>query len=66
MSGDLNFSPEEFQKLTVGERIALCRKLAERAQEHAERAHAPHRAQYLDIASQWRMLAEEMERAVDP
>jgi len=62
MTEDLNFKPEEFQKLSVGERIELCHKLAERAQAHAEQAADIHRIDYLRIARQWLMLADEMER----
>jgi len=62
MAGDLDFSPDEFQKLSVAERIARCRQLSARADELAQQAHNPHRVHYLQIARQWTMLADEMER----
>ena len=65
MTEDMKFAPEEFQKLSVGGRIELCRKLAERAQSLAEQAADIHRIDYLRIARQWLMLADEMERDLD-
>jgi hypothetical protein len=58
MTEDLNFAPEVFQKLPVGERIERCRKLAER--RRGTNAAEIYRIDYLRIAP-WLMLADEME-----
>jgi hypothetical protein len=52
----------EWHALTKGERIALCRRLAEEAQkDHSAGSElAP---SWADLASQWRMLAAEIERS---
>ena len=53
---------DEWQALTKDQRIALCRRLAEEAQKDhlAGSELAPSGA---DLASQWRMLAVEIERS---
>jgi hypothetical protein len=59
---NLEFTAAEWRALTKDERIALCRRLAEEAQrDHsAGPESAPSRAH---LASQWLMLAAEIERS---
>jgi hypothetical protein len=63
MSDDLNFNAEEFLRLPVTDRVRLCRRLAQRAQELAEKAEPSFRSAYADIALKWRELADEMENS---
>ncbi len=54
----------EFLRLPPKERLALCRRLAEQTIELASAAVEPQcRVGYLDIALQWLVLAEKIERA---
>jgi hypothetical protein len=62
MAPTLDFDIEEFVKLPLKERVELSRRLAARAEKMAEVAEAVHRKHYLEIAKQWRTLADDMEQ----
>ncbi len=62
MAGDLDFNAKEFLELDVDDRARRCRLLAQRAQELAESADPNFRNAYLEIAKQWLLLAQNMER----
>ncbi len=56
----------DWQRLLPSERIARCRMLASEALERAASADGAMRKHYLELASEWTKLADEMERlAVD-
>jgi len=57
-----DFDAETFLALSVKQRVDLCKRWAERAQELASAAGRPHSESYLDIAASWLQLADEMER----
>jgi len=57
----LNFSVEEYSQMPIPDRIALCRRLAARAELLAESDPA-RRDTYIQIARGWIALAENMER----
>ena len=59
---NLDFEAETFLALSVKDRVQLCRRLAERAQELADAADPNYRASYLEIARNWLELADEMQR----
>jgi hypothetical protein len=59
---DLGFDADEFLSLSKSERARLCRALAHRAQQLADKAGAPYRDAYAEIARQWRELADELEK----
>jgi hypothetical protein len=61
MTDFLDFTPDEFIKMTYSERIRLCRLLATRAEEIAAR-DVTRRTQYAQIAKGWIALANDMER----
>jgi len=63
MAHQLSFDAEQFLAMPVKDRVQLCRQMAERAQELADAARPNYRDSYLEIAKQWLMLADEMERA---
>jgi hypothetical protein len=63
MAHQLSFDAEQFLAMSARDRVQLCRQMAERAQELADAAQPKYRASYLEIAKQWLMLADEMERA---
>jgi len=62
MANNLSFDATAFLVLSVKERVELCKRMAERAQELADTAGPTNRASYLDIAKGWRQLAAEIER----
>ena len=57
-----DFSVDDFMGLEPAERVRLCRNMAERAKALAERASPAHRSGYAELARQWDLLAQEMER----
>ena len=63
MRNDLAFDADEFRSLRVNERVHRCRLLAKRAQALADAARPAYRESYADIAQQWLVLAEKIERA---
>jgi hypothetical protein len=63
MDTELSFNAETFLALPIEERVQLCRRFAQQAQELADSAAPNYRADYLDIARSWLQLATEMERA---
>ena len=63
MRDDLNFNADEFLKLPISDRVRLCWRLAQRAQELAEKAEPSFRAAYADIAKKWREIADEVEKS---
>jgi hypothetical protein len=64
MAPTLDFDVEEFVRLPLKERVELCKRLAARAEKMADATSAEHRAHYLTIANQWRILAADMEEEV--
>jgi len=62
MANKLSFDAATFLALSLKERVELCKRLAERAQELADTTGPNYRASYSDIAKHWLQLAEEMER----
>jgi hypothetical protein len=58
-----DFSVENFMSLEPAERVQLCRSQAQRARTLSESASADHRSGYAELAKQWELLAQEMERA---
>ncbi len=62
MADNLDFSADEFHKMSHEERLGLCRKLAERARALARLAGSDHREAYLRIAWEWDNLTQEMKR----
>jgi hypothetical protein len=63
MRNDLTFDADEFRNLRVNERVHRCRLLAKRAQALADAARPAYRESYADIAQQWLVLADDMERS---
>jgi hypothetical protein len=61
MSDGLDFSVEDYNRMPMAERIRLCRRLAQRAEQLAA-ADPRRRDTYLQIAKGWIALAENMER----
>ncbi len=62
MAVNLDFDAETFLILPVKDRVHLCKRLAERAQELADAAEPKYRVSYLEIARNWLQLADEMQR----
>jgi len=63
---DQDLKNVDWERLLPPERIARCRALASEALERAALADAAMRKHYLELASEWTKLADEMERiAVD-
>jgi len=58
-----NFKAEEFLSLSPKERVRWCRRMAREADSLAIAANAELRAAYADLAKQWSLLADEIERA---
>jgi hypothetical protein len=59
---DRRFGADEWEGLTIAERIRRCAILAEEAKKLAETASASMRVHYLKLAEQWLELAHEMGR----
>ena len=58
---DFRFNAEEWNTLSHAERIRRCRILAREAETLAQHS-APHMKEYyLELAAQWKRLAEDME-----
>ena len=66
MSGELDFDANEFQKMSHGQKIRLCRLLAERARNMGLLTPAEKRGPYIRIAYEWDQLADEMEKNAPP
>jgi len=60
---DQDLKNVDWQRLLPQERIARCRMLASEALERAATADAAMRKHYLELASEWTKLADEMERS---
>jgi len=56
------FEASTFLRLSLEERVAKCREMAQEARRLAEHADEEHREDYLDLARRWCELADEMER----
>jgi hypothetical protein len=63
---DRRFAANEWEALTLAERIARCALLAEEALKLAENASPAMREGYLKLAEQWLDLASEMRREAEP
>jgi hypothetical protein len=57
---EFRFNAEEWDKLTPQERIRRCRVLAREAETLANSSSSRMKALYLQLAIQWKLLAEEM------
>jgi hypothetical protein len=57
----VEFSPDEFWAATPKERIVKCREMAAQAERLAASASTEARKGYVELAAQWRALADEME-----
>ena len=62
MDDELDFSAEEFQKMSRRQRIRFCRLLSERARKLGALSSTRERGSYLRIAEEWDNLATELER----
>jgi hypothetical protein len=63
MGDELDFSAEEFAKMSASQRIRICRLLAKRALKLAELSGSgEHAANYRRIAEEWETLAADIER----
>jgi hypothetical protein len=59
---EFRFNAEEWETLSRAERMKRCRILAHEAETLAEHSAADMKASYLELAMQWKILAEEMAR----
>jgi hypothetical protein len=59
---EFRFNAEEWQALSPAERIRRCRVLASEAETLADHAAVHLKTIYLELAMQWKILAEEMKR----
>jgi hypothetical protein len=62
MRDDLDFTAEDFHKMSNADRMQLCRKLASRARELARLSGPDQQEPFRRIARDWDKLADEMER----
>jgi hypothetical protein len=62
MPDDLDFSPDEFNGMSTGHRVRLCRLLAVRARKLAELSSSDYAVGYRRIADEWDQLAIEIEK----
>jgi len=62
LPAELDFSAEDFSKMSDSQRVRLCRLLAARARQIAVLSSLEHRANYLRIASEWDKLATDIEQ----
>ena len=61
MGDELDFTAEQFSKMSNAQRVDLCRQLAERARAMA--AHASvHSEDHLRLAEEWERLACEIKQ----
>ena len=65
MGLDLDYRSADFRGLGQEERIVRCREMADEAMRLASNASDEKRGEYLDLATRWVALAEEMECDVD-
>jgi hypothetical protein len=56
---------DDWDRLTIAERVSRCRSLAEEATRLSESDSEDVRNAYLDLARQWEKLAEQIERRTD-
>ena len=59
---EYRFKADDWNTLTIAERVRRCRLWAAEAQELANRAHPGIRRAYQSIADQWATLAREIEQ----
>jgi hypothetical protein len=52
----------KWERLTVPERIHLCREYAQKAEQLAEAAHADQGTEYRRIAASWHQIVAELEQ----
>ena len=60
-----NFKAQEFLTLSPVERVNLCRRMAQEAENLAAGASGELRTAYADLAKQWTLLAREISRTRD-
>ena len=65
MGLDLDYRSADFRGLSQDDRIVRCREMANEAMRLASNASDEKRGEYLDLATRWITLAEEMECDVD-
>jgi hypothetical protein len=56
------FNAEEWEALTIAQRVSRCRILAHEAETLAAHSATHMKSLYLDLATQWKTLSEEIER----
>ncbi len=61
-----NFKASEFLRMSTAGRVRWCRSMAAEADDLAKNAAPQLRAVYADLAKQWLLLAEEIERDARP
>jgi hypothetical protein len=62
MSDTVDFSALEFQRMSPGHRIRICRSLAARMRQKAEISGSDDGARCLRLAEDWDKLASEIEQ----
>jgi hypothetical protein len=63
---DARLGVENWDSLTPEERIAYCRKMAEEALASAEQVSVDLREGHIELASQWNLLAAELQNGRAP
>ena len=58
---DMGLLDDRWDKLTISERIHLCRAYAQQAQQLAQAAHQDRKADYERLASDWHQIAVELQ-----
>ena len=61
-AAELEFDPEEWQRMGARERVQCCLAFAENARQLSARAEPDLKKSYLDLSRQWLALAEEQEK----
>jgi hypothetical protein len=59
---ELEFDPEEWQRLGSSERVERCLAFAENARKLSARAEPDLKKSYLELSRHWLALAEEIQR----
>ena len=66
MDLDLDFGSADFRGLSQREQVSRCREMATEAARLASNASDEMRGEYLNVATRWLALAEELERNDGP
>ncbi len=60
------FDADEWRRLSPREQIALCRKWGDEALKLSRAAEPPMQQMYLNLSREWKRLAEELQRSIQP